>query len=352
MMRMKNLRNGVPHKNMFSEALNNENESEYYKLDEKIYGREIIEEKLRDINLNIEKIGKLCDRKKARSFEEYNCVLNFNKGKLNDELNNYKNKLIAILKNSTREEDIKRLQEDFMRKKINVFNSNKSLEKLNKTLYAHENKMNSLKQDSIFYDKEIKNSLEYNNYLKSKLKEIEDEQKFKQSSYLNINNSNPSSVSLGITNRQPSAIKKEKSFESKKNDGNDDADKLRKYFDKSEMMIKQKLEFENKKKKEKNVVYQSMMNFKNPIIEILRNKIKIYEDKQVDQMTEKVSNQEIFFNKSKDSKDATFIRDQISILKSKSLFTKLNNYDKKEIIKSFLEDVETKRIIYSYLYDN
>ena len=121
--------------------------------------------------------------------------------------------------------------------------------------------------------------------------------------------------------------------------------------DKSEMMIKQKLTLEDKKKKDKNVVYYSMINFRNPVMEIFRNKIKIYEDKQVDQMTEKVSNQEIFFNKSKDSKDATFTRDQISILKNKSLFTKLNNYDKKEVVKSFLDDIETKRIIYSYLYD-
>jgi hypothetical protein len=94
-----------------------------------------------------------------------------------------------------------------------------------------------------------------------------------------------------------------------------------------------------------------MMNFKNPIFEIFKNKIKIYEDKQVSQITEKVSNQEIFFNKSKDSKDATFTRSQIYELKSKSLFTKLNNYDKKEVVKSFLEDIETKRIIYSYLYE-
>ena len=116
-------------------------------------------------------------------------------------------------------------------------------------------------------------------------------------------------------------------------------------------MIKQKLFIEDKKYREKNFNYNSMMNFNNPIIEIFRNKIKLYEDKQVSQITEKVSNQEIFFNKSKDSKEATFTRSQINELKNKSLFTKLNNFDKKEVVKSFLEDEETKKIIYSYLYD-
>ncbi len=112
----------------------------------------------------------------------------------------------------------------------------------------------------------------------------------------------------------------------------DDADKLRNYFDVNESMIKQKLLLEEKKQKEKNSTYNSMVNFKNPIFEIFRNKIKLYEDKQVSQITEKVSNQEIFFNKSKYSKDATFTRSQIYELKSKSLFTKLNNDDKKEVV--------------------
>ena len=359
---MKNSQNGVKHKNIFSDAFNKENEEAYEKLDDYIYGKEILEEKLKDIHTNIEKIGKLCDRKKKDSYEEYNCVLNFNKNKLNEDLNKYRNRLMDILKNSSREEDIRKLQEDFMSKKIKVFNTNKNLEKMNKILYDHENKINSLKQDYLFLDKEIKNSEEYNKYLKNKLKELEDDQKFKQSSYVNINNSSPSTVSLGITNRQVSVMNKEKSTfgqsESKKiksteKDGMDDADKLRNYFNKNEIMIKQKLFLEEKKQKEKNFSYNSMMNFKykNPILEIFRNKIKIYEDKQVSQITEKVSNQEIFFNKSKDSKDATFTRSQINELKSKSLFTKLNNYDKKEVVKSFLEDIETKRIIYSYLYE-
>ena len=94
---MKNSQNGVKHKNIFSNAFNKENEDTYDKLDDYIYGKNILEEKLKDIHINIEKIGKLCDRKKKTSFEEYNCVLNYNKNKLNEDLNKYRNKLIYML---------------------------------------------------------------------------------------------------------------------------------------------------------------------------------------------------------------------------------------------------------------
>lgn len=362
MIRMKNSQNVDRHKNIFSDAFKKQKEDTFYKLDDYIVGKEAIEEKLKEIHTNIERIGRLCDKKKKTSYEEYNCVMNFNKNKLNEDLNKYKAKLMNMLKNSSREDDIRRLQEDFMVKKLKVFDSNKSLEKLNKILFEQENKLNSLKQDYIFLDKEISNSEEYNKYLKNKLKDLEEDQKFKQSAYLNINNSSPSTFSLGLTNRQISVINKEKSTfgqsQEKRNSeqsvsGIDDANanKLRNYFNKNENMIKQKLELEERKQKEKEINFNSLSNFKNDVQDILRKKIKMYENKLYNMITEKVSNQEIFFNKSVDNKEATFNRSQINELKNKSLFTKLNNFDKKEIVKSFLEDVEIKRIIYSYLYD-
>ena len=360
MIRIKNSKNGVRHKNIFSDAFKKQKEDNFDKLDDYIIGKEAIEEKLKEIHANIEKIGKICDRKKKNSYEEYNCVMNFNKNKLNEDLNKYKLQLSKMLKNSSKEDDIRRLQEDFMIKKLKVFDSNKSLEKLNKELFEHENKLNSLKQDYIFLEKEIKNSEEYNNYLKNKLKELEDDQKFKQSAYFNVNNSSPSTFSLGLTNRQISVINKEKStfgqsqekkISEQSNSGNDDANKLRNYFNKNENIIKQKLYLEEKKQKERSVNYNSLFNFKNNVQDIFRNKIKAYENKQFNMMTEKVSNQEIFFNNNNDSKEATFMRSQINELKNKSLFSKLNNFDKKEIVKSFLEDIDIKRIIYSYLYD-
>ena len=87
----------LKHKNIFSNAFIKENEDTYDKLDDYIYGKNTLEEKLKDIHINFEKIGKLCDRKKKSSFEEYNCALNYNKNKLNEELNKYRNKLIYML---------------------------------------------------------------------------------------------------------------------------------------------------------------------------------------------------------------------------------------------------------------
>ena len=359
---MKNSQNVVKHKNIFSNAFTKPKEDTFFQLEDYIAGKEVIEQKLKEIYINIERIGKLCDKKKKTSFQEYNSVMNYNKNKLNEDLNKYKAKLMSMLKNSSREGDIRKLQEEFMSKKLQVFDSNKNLEKLNKTLFDQENKLNSLKQDYLFLEKEISNSEEYNKYLKNKLKDLEEDQKFKQSAYLNINNSSPSTFSLGLTNRQISVINKEKSTfgqsQEKRNSeqtvsGTDEANanKLRNYFNKNENMIRQKLFLEEKKQKEKEINYNSLANFKNNVQDILRNKIKSYENKQFNMMTEKVSNQEIFFNKSIDIKEATFNRSQIYELKNKSLFSKLNNFDKKEIVKSFLEDVEIKRIIYSYLYD-
>ena len=165
---------------------------------------------------------------------------------------------------------------------------------------------------------------------------------------------------MGLTNRQISVINKEKSTfgqsQEKRNSEQSiseeaNANKLRNYFAKNENMIKAKLFLEEKKKKEREINYNSLINFKNYVQDILRHKIKEYENKQFNLMTEKVSNQEIFFNKSKDFKEATFNRSQINELKNKSLFSKLNNFDKKEIVKSFLEDIDIKKLIYSYLYD-
>ena len=261
MLRMKNSQNGVRHKNIFSDAFSKQKEESYYHLEDYIVGKEAIEEKLKEIHSNIERIGKLCDRKKKTSSEEYSCVMNFNKNKLNEDLIKYKERLMGMLKNSSREDDIRKLQEDFMVKKLKVFDSNKSIEKLNKILFQHENKLNALKQDYIFLDKEISNSEEYNKYLKNKLKDLEEDQKFKHSVYLNVNNSSPSTFSLGLTNRQISVINIEKSTfghsQEKRNSEqsiSDDANanKLRNYFSKNENMIRQKLYLEEKKERKRN----------------------------------------------------------------------------------------------------
>ena len=57
-------------------------------------------------------------------------------------------------------------------------------------------------------------------------------------------------------------------------------------------MIKQKLDLEERKQKEKEINYNSLSNFKNDVQDILRKKIKMYENKLYNMITEKVSNQD------------------------------------------------------------
>ena len=69
MLRLKNSQNGVKHKNIFSDAFSKQKEEPYYHLEDYIIGKETIEEKLKEIHSNIERIGRLCDRKKKNSYE-------------------------------------------------------------------------------------------------------------------------------------------------------------------------------------------------------------------------------------------------------------------------------------------
>ena len=146
MIRMKNSQNVDRHKNIFSDAFKKQKEDTFYKLDDYIVGKEAIEEKLKEIHINIERIGRLCDKKKKTSYEEYNCVMNFNKNKLNEDLNKYKAKLMNMLKNSSREDDIRRLQEDFMVKKLKVFDSNK---------FSNKNKLFQIEYKTVLKEKNI-----------------------------------------------------------------------------------------------------------------------------------------------------------------------------------------------------
>ena len=65
---MKNSQNGVKRKNIFSNAFNKDNEEGFDKLDDYIYGKDILEEKLKDIYTNIEKIGNFKFKKRNSLF--------------------------------------------------------------------------------------------------------------------------------------------------------------------------------------------------------------------------------------------------------------------------------------------
>ena len=80
-----------------------------------------------------------------------------------------------------------------------------------------------------------------------------------------------------------------------------------------------------------------MMNFTILIFEILRNKIKLYEGRQISQITEKVSNQEIFLHHYERS--YKYRNRLIDILKNSSreeYIPKLQEYDMSKKIIIFI----------------
>ena len=350
MIRTKNSQNIPKHKNIFSLS-KNENESkqeEKYNLEDYIFGKENIEKKLKEISANIEVIGKICDRKKKRSYEEYNSVLNSNKAMIEEELSKIRFKLVDALKNSTSEDLLKKLQKDFTNKKNQVYDTDKDLQIQYKILNENEHKINKLKEENKFLNQEIQNSQDYQYYLLNRLKECEENQKNKQNIEINISDQNQMNKSL---------VSQEKNLlefsQNLNNIRRNEIMKLEKYFRKTEEMILQKLNFEEKMQKDKFNTYQSMKNFGNPIIEKLGNKIKEYQNNQENQMLKKVSSQEIFFNHfNYDIKEGTITKNQLTSFKNISLEQKLNKKDIRNIIKSFLEDEEIKHYIYNALYND
>lgn len=97
--------------------------------------REDLERKLKDIDNKIEDVGKICDSKKTKSYEDYNNVLKSNKSQILDELTKLNFKLIEAIKQNTREDFLNKLQKDLAVIKGNVSDKDKELQSnLNKLI--------------------------------------------------------------------------------------------------------------------------------------------------------------------------------------------------------------------------
>lgn len=258
------------------------------KLGDYIHGKEMLEKQLKEIDSNIEEIGRLCDRKKQRSYEEYNNVLNSNKALIEEDLSKVRFRLVEAYKKSTKEDVLRNLQKEFTNKKNEVFDTDKEIQSKNRILGEYENKINQLKEENKFLNQEIKNSNEYSFYLHARITELEEPNIVKVNT-IAVNNSifNQNANNCSVDNKEISNCD---------NNNTKDIQKLEKYFSITEETLNQKLMFEERLQKEKYAKYKNLSNFKNPIQEILKVKMKEHQVNQVNQLTEKVSNQEIFFN--------------------------------------------------------
>jgi hypothetical protein len=93
--------------------------------------KEIIEKQLKDIDSKIEDIGRICDRKKQKSYEEYNNILKSSKSQYLDELTKLNFKLMEAIKQNTREDFLQKLKKDLGIVKNQVYEKDKELQRKN-----------------------------------------------------------------------------------------------------------------------------------------------------------------------------------------------------------------------------
>ncbi len=91
--------------------------------------REIIENQIQDIDSKIEDIGRICDKKKQKSYEEYNNILKSSKSQYLDELTKLNFKLMEAIKQNTREDFLQKLKKDLGMIKNQVYEKDKELQR-------------------------------------------------------------------------------------------------------------------------------------------------------------------------------------------------------------------------------
>jgi len=90
--------------------------------------KEEIERRLKEIDSRIEDIGKICDKKKLKSYEDLNNVLKSNKAQFLDELTKLNFKLMEAIKQNTREDFLQKLRKDLTNTKNQVYEKDKELQ--------------------------------------------------------------------------------------------------------------------------------------------------------------------------------------------------------------------------------
>lgn len=90
--------------------------------------REEIDSLIRNIDSKIEEIGKLCDKKKEKTYEDYKNVLKHNKSLLNEELGKLKIKLIETENMNMKDDMLNKIKKELNTIKNKVFEKDKELQ--------------------------------------------------------------------------------------------------------------------------------------------------------------------------------------------------------------------------------
>jgi hypothetical protein len=253
------------------------NERDELNLDNLLLGnRDELEDKLQKIEDRIDEIGKLCDSKKQRSYEDCLKVIKTNKSKEQDILSRLNFDLLETIKQNTKEDYLNGLKKEVAVMKSQVDQKDKELAVNNTKLYTVENKINYLKDEKNYLKKELKNSKTYNLYLRSRLKELE--------TAPHKDDSNQRERPLDITKPNlevPTNIEV--------------SEKLELYLKRNENILLNKITGEEKLYQDRISTLKSLETFNNPILEILASKLKEY---QMNTAQAKISNEDVFFGDS------------------------------------------------------
>ena len=145
-----------------------------------------LHKKLDKINEQIEDVGKLCDKKKKDSYEEFKELINYERQQLNQGIKDAINELKYKLK-----EYHEKANFDYKGKfkEVNI-KLNNCINTLDKDIKYNSNlqcKYNELEEDNNFYQKQVENMRDMNYYLKLKLKTMKDLEEKNKSEQLDKN---------------------------------------------------------------------------------------------------------------------------------------------------------------------
>ena len=160
-----------------------------------------LHKKLDKIDQQIEDVGKLCDKKKKESYEEYKEMLNYERQLLNQGIKDAINELKEKLK-----EYHEKINFDYKGKFKEVNTQlNNCINSLDKDISYNSRlqcKLDELEEDNDFYQRQLENMRDMNYYLKFKLKMKQDEEKTQNDNEKEINSSkNIQSTNEGDENK-------------------------------------------------------------------------------------------------------------------------------------------------------
>ena len=318
-----------------------------------------LHKKLDKINEQIEDVGKLCDNKKKKSYEEYKEVLNYERQELNKGIKDLINQLKLKLKEYHEKVNFN-YKGKFKEENIKLNNMIKSLDKNISYYNQIQNKFDEFEEDNNFFEKQLENVRDMNYYLKYKLKILtekdkkENEEKNINSSMLNNISSDYSNISLNKNNEEKNLLitttgnsyKKTKEYLNIKEQIEKDL-KFKMNF----IIERIKKDISNtKKENDKLINYYREINYKNNNI-YMKNLKEIINDVKSNFNTEDSKElPEIYQNNysnyySGNNSSTNYLS------KSLSNYGFMDKLNKKEIMLKYLENEQVKKFIYKYIYE-